>query len=156
MGYTTEFQGFFKLDKPLDKETKKILDGLNRTRRMKRDLTKLGMTMEEAANYGIDGEFYFPPKTNLYGQDMDDSIVNYNAPPMTQPGLWCKWRYDKKNNSIEWDGMEKFYNYVQWLKYIIGCVLEPAYKLNGKVIFSGEDGNDNGIIIIKNNKITIK
>ena len=100
MGYTTEFSGSFKLDKPLDKNTKKILHGLNNTRRMKRDLTKLGMSAEEAANYGIDGEFYFPPKTNFMGQDDDDSIIDYNSPPTNQPGLWCGWRYSKHQNSI--------------------------------------------------------
>lgn len=156
MGYTTEFTGSFQLNKPLDKKTAKLINGLNRTRRMKRDLTKLGMTQEEANQYGIDGEFYCPPKSNFCGQDNDASIVDFNEPPETQPGLWCGWRYSKTNNCIKWDGGEKFYHYVSWLKYLIDNILGSEYQLNGEVTFQGEDEDDKGTIIVENNVIVVK
>ncbi|AYV85421.1 MAG: hypothetical protein Satyrvirus15_18 [Satyrvirus sp.] len=156
MGYNTEFKGCFKLNKPLDKKTRKLINGLSRTRRMKRDLTKLEMTFEEAAQYGIDGELYCPAKTNLYGQDNDNSILDYNIPPYTQPGLWCCWNYNKDKNCIEWNGVEKFYYYVSWLKYLIERILEPEYKLNGEMKYKGEDKKDSGTIYIVQNEIKVE
>ena len=84
MGYDTHIIGCFFIDKPLDKASADLINGLCHTRRMKRDLTKLGMSKEEADDYGIEGEFYFPPKTNLFGMDRDASIIDFNKPPSTQ------------------------------------------------------------------------
>lgn len=154
MGYTTEFRGSFKFDKPLDQYTKRLINGLNQTRRVKRDLTKLGMTFKEAIEFGIEGEFFIEGK-GFMGQDRDASVLDNNTPPINQPGLWCNWCYNEKENCIEWDGCEKFYYYIPWIKYLIECVLEPNYILNGEVEFVGEEEDDAGIIKIENNIITV-
>lgn len=127
MGYDTRFEGAFKLNIPLDPTTTKLINGLNRTRRMKRDLTKLGMTEEEAAGYGIEGELYCPPEENFAGQDHDASVLDHNNPPSTQPGLWCQWCYNEKEQCIKWDEGEKFYNYIEWLRYLIDKILNPMF-----------------------------
>ena len=49
MGYTTEFQGKFKLNKRLDEKTHEFLVNLSSTRRMSRNVDDI---------YGIEGEFY--------------------------------------------------------------------------------------------------
>ena len=154
MGYTTDFEGSFKVNKPLDSETKKLVDGICSTRRMKRDLTKLDIKDDE--KYGVEGEFYIDG-TGDFGQDDDASVLNHNCPPKTQPGLWCSWCYDEENQCIEWSGMEKFYNYIAWIKYLIETIFEPrGYKLNGNVKWIGEDyDKDTGYIVIKDNIITI-
>ena len=36
MGYNTEFQGYFFINRPLDEDTQKIIKGLNYTRRVKK------------------------------------------------------------------------------------------------------------------------
>jgi hypothetical protein len=150
MGYTTDFEGEFRTDRPVDKKTYDILEGLNQTRRMKRS----GLPAE----YGVDGEFYFEDEEN-YGQSHTPkmgTIVNYNEPPSTQPSLWCQWRIDEHAQIIEWDGGEKFYNYIEWIKYIVEKVLKPAgYVLNGKVEWQGEDSNDAGVIEVVDNKVYI-
>jgi len=90
------------------------------------------------------------------GQDKDDSIADYNQPPMGQPGLWCQWRPTEDGEGIEWDGGEKFYYYRGWLKYLIQNYLEPwGYTLNGEVTWEGEEPSDMGKIVVEDNHIKI-
>ncbi len=146
MGYNTEFSGRFALNKKLDTEIHSFLSKLSKTRRMKRSLPP---------EYGVEGEFYVDGK-GLYGQDHESSVVDFNRPPSTQPSLWCQWRPSDNGLFIQWDGSEKFYNYVEWIEYIIDNILKPnGYYLNGDVSFQGEDPNDNGIISIKDNIVCI-
>jgi hypothetical protein len=92
-----------------------------------------------------------------FGQGQDDSIVNYNTPPSGQPSLWCQWVPNENGTAIEWDGGEKFYEYVDWIEYLISNFLAPwGYVLNGEVEWSGEDRDDRGMIIIDNNIVTTK
>jgi len=146
MGYTTDFGGRFELDKPLAPKIKKFLTLLNETRRMKRNV-------DEA--FGIDGEF-FVFGTGSYGQDQDNTIVDYNQQPSTQPSLWCQWVPNEDGTAIEWDGGEKFYAYSEWLFYLINKVLAPnGYTLNGTVVWQGEETGDVGKIHVVNNVVTV-
>lgn len=147
MGYTTDFRGEFKVDRPLDDETFNLINGIASTRRMKRQ----GLDKK----YGIDGEFYFNPDSKDFGQEQEDSIVDYNTPPSTQPGLWCQWIVLDDKQTIEWDGGEKFYNYIEWIKYIIDKILIPrGYVLNGSVDWQGEEFYDRGRIVVRENVVT--
>lgn len=142
MGYTTDFYGKFTLDRPLDEETKTFLQKLARTRRMARKLP---------AEFGIEGEFYVDGG-GLCGQDKESSVIDYNKPPCTQPGLWCQWTPSEDGTYIEWDGGEKFYCYVEWLQYIITRVLNPKnYLLNGEIDWQGEESDDFGKIVVVDN-----
>lgn len=146
MGYTTDFSGRFELDKPLAPKMKKFLTLLNETRRMKRNV-------DEA--FGIDGEF-FVFGTGSYGQDQDNSIVDYNQQPSTQPSLWCQWVPNEDGTAIEWDGGEKFYAYSEWLFYLITKILAPnGYTLNGTVVWQGEETGDVGKIHVVDNVVTV-
>jgi len=161
MGYDTDFIGSFEIDRPLDEETQKILKGLNYTRHMKRDSIKLAkrleISLEECIEkYGKEGEYY-----SCFDKNHEDvshtDIVDHHNPPSSQPSLWCKWHYNEEENTIEWDGAEKFYEYIEWIEYMIKNILEPRdYKLNGSVTWEGEDGVDLGKISIRNNKVTVK
>jgi hypothetical protein len=153
MGYTTDFEGKFTINKPVDDDTYNLLKGIATTRRMKRS----GLSEK----YGIDGEFYFEKEDfgNCGQSDKPKQgrIVDYNNPPRTQPGLWCQWLIQEDRKTIEWDEGEKFYDYVEWIEYLIVTILSPrGYKVNGEVTWQGEDGYDMGKIIIKDNKVTTK
>lgn len=148
MGYTTDFEGKFKLNKKLDDETQQFLVLFNESRHMKRKFPD--------NKYGVDGEF-FVDGLGFMGQDGDSSVVDHNRPPSTQPSLWCQWRPSDDGLHIEWDGGEKFYSYVEWLKYIVTNILKPkGYSLDGQVFWQGEDSDDRGILVAVNNHITTK
>ena len=74
--------------------------------------------IRQAAGLPIGDEAaYFVGGKGDFGQDHDNSIVDYNEPPTGQPGLWCQWIIE--DNEIIWDGGEKFYNYIEWIEYLI-------------------------------------
>jgi len=156
MGYDTDFEGEFELNAPLTSAHYAYLQAFSRSRRMKRDIIKVTLLQDhlrEATGLpvGTEGEFY------VGGDEESESILNYNEPPSTQPGLWCHWVPSEDAESIEWDGRGKFYDYVEWLTYIIENFLTPwGYTLNGEVEWQGSDISDIGIIVVKDNEVSTK
>lgn len=70
------------------------------------------------------------------------------------PGFWCNWVPTEDMQGIEWNGAEKFYNYTEWLELIIEKFLAPnGYVLNGRVEWQGEENDDFGIIVAKDNVV---
>lgn len=160
MGYHTEFDGQFNLDKPLADNHKVYLEKFSNTRRMKRNaqiVSNFKDTVRDSVGLpiGKDGGYYVGAK-GFAGQDRDSSIVDFNNPPDGQPGLWCQWIPNQEGTAIEWGGGEKFYDYSEWLQYLIQNFLKPwRYTINGKVSWRGEDYSDKGSIVVKNNSITV-
>lgn len=52
-------------------------------------------------------------------------VLDYNQPPKGQPGLWCQWTPTADYAGLEWNGVEKFYHYEDWLQYAIDTFLIP-------------------------------
>jgi hypothetical protein len=156
MGYTTTFDGTFHLNKRLfDSEAIYLLE-FSRTRRMQRNpaiLQNIPDPAREAVGLSLGEEgCYFVNQE--WDEDSEVSIVNYNRPPKTQPGLWCQWIPTADGGGIKWNGTEKFYYYIEWLQYIINNFIEPwGYILNGEVNWQGEDAEDIGIIVVASNQI---
>jgi len=149
MGYTTDFSGQFMIDRPVDEETAKLLKGLANSRRMKRNIE----------GYGVEGEFYVEEveTENSWNTPKNPNIIDQNRPPRTQPGLWCQWLLQEDNQTIEWDGGEKFYEYVEWIKYLIDRILKPrGYFVSGEVEWFGESREDFGKITINKNVVFTK
>jgi len=147
MGYTTDFEGSFNITPVLSQKDNEFLTKFSETRRMARRV---------GPEYGIEGEFYVDG-TGWAGQDSDKNVINYNRPPSTQPGLWCQWVPTDDGSELVWNGGEKFYNYVEWLQYLIDKILAPrGYTLNGECQWFGEERDDVGVIIVKNNIVTTK
>jgi hypothetical protein len=131
---------------------------------------------------GPDGA-YFVGDTKDFGQTQTADIVDYNTPPGSpdsgsfykeggnwyesyveakrmaeaegaQPGLWCQWTPSEGGTTIRWDEGEKFYEYVEWLRYLIEHFLRPwGYSLDGEVDWQGEDPDDRGRIRVTENRI---
>ena len=115
MGYTTDFEGRFDLDKELTIEQSTILKRLSEER---------------------------------HGGDLQ-AFEGF-------PGFWCDWVPTEDNKGIEWNGTEKFYDYVAWLQLIIDRFIAPwNIKLNGSVRYRGESFDDYGTIIVDNNAIVV-
>ncbi len=73
------------------------------------------------------------------------------------PSFYCQWVPTEDGRGLEWDGGEKFYNYVQWLEYLINKFFIPwGIKLNGEIEWEGEESGDLGKIIVTNNVVEVK
>jgi len=73
------------------------------------------------------------------------------------PGYYCQWVPNETGTVIEWDGNEKFYDYEDWIVYLIKNFLAPwGYKLNGTVLWSGESRGDSGVITITDNRVHVR
>jgi len=158
MGYTTEFSGQFDLDKPLTPEHAAYLRQFAQMRHMERNAVKtakLDDSIREAVGLPVGPEgAYFVRDGDRYGQFSRPDVLDYNKPPKGQPGLWCQWVPTDDLKGIEWDGGEKFYEYVAWLKYIIEHFLKPwGYVLSGSVEFQGEQFDDRGLIVVQDNDV---
>lgn len=154
MGYSTDFEGSFKLNPPATPEQIEYINKFSSTRRMMRDNRKLNKIYEGKFGllnipylYGSDGE-YFVGGLGDAGQDMDESVFNGgNEPPRTQPGLWCEWVISEDGTELKWNGSEKFYNYVEWLQYLIDNFFTRwGIELSGEVKWQGQDELDTGTI----------
>jgi hypothetical protein len=155
MGYTTDFTGRFDLDKPLELKHIQYLDQFASTRRMQRRshiAEKYTDPLRHAVGLpiGEEGEYYVGAER--YSCDSDQSVIDHNKPPVNQPGLWCNWVPTEDGLHIEWNGGEKFYHYIEWLKYLIEHFLKPwGYSLSGTVKYQGEDPDDKGVLIFADN-----
>lgn len=161
MGYSTDFEGSFNVSPAMDGEMVEYLDRFASVRHMRRDnevIMELFPDWQDlcaGGELGVEGE-YFVGGDGFAGQDRDDSILDYNYPPSTQPGLWCQWVPTADGCAIEWDQGEKFYEYVDWLKYLIDNFLAPnGYTVNGEVEWYGEDRDDIGKIVVEDNDVRV-
>ncbi len=157
MGYTTYFSGQFDVTPPLEPAQVAYLKKFNETRRMKRNaVTALAFPdpLRLAVNLpiGDEGSYFVGADTDAGYRD--PSVIDVNKAPGDQPGLWCNWVPTDDGTAIVWDEGEKFYDYTAWIEYIVEHFLEPwGRKLNGAVIWSGEDDDDKGVIYAKDNQI---
>jgi len=77
---------------------------------------------------------------------------NHRGDEPKTPSYYCQWVVN--NGKLQWDMNEKFYNYVEWLEYLIEHFLSPwNYKLKGTIKYSGEETTDFGTITVKNNTV---
>jgi hypothetical protein len=141
------------------------LNLFNQTRRIKRDVNKLyekykgilghPMPKDPDNPYGKQGEFFVGGEGTME-QKYDESVIDYNDPPDTQPGLWCQWQVTEDGRAIKWDGSEKSYNSTEWMEYIINNFIAPTGSVcNGVINAYGEDRDDVWDLVVTNNKVTI-
>lgn len=93
-------------------------------------------------------------------------LMDGNRQPEGVPGLWCQWIFSPAEDApkdaeeidaeLEWDGGEKFYNYVEWLKFLIENFIAPAdISLSGVIVAAGEDRNDRKYIVVADNRVQV-
>jgi len=185
MGYSTDFFGSITLSRELTDVEENYINKFSETRRMKRDVNKLmdvykgefgypgvDKNSEPALIYGNDGGYF------VYDDENDGTVIDHNLPPghlsyeginwrerqekqdklilegKCQPGLWCNWAIEE--NELIWDGGEKFYDYVEWLKYLINHFFSKwDVLLNGEIEWQGEEKDDFGKIVVTDNVIKV-
>ena len=170
--YDTQFSGKLKLSRELTNEEAVYLARFSSSRRMKRDVKIL--TEKYKGEYGFNGSYgnegeYFVGGTGDYGQDHDESVIDYNYPAgqsskhpsknmpkianiECQPSLWCQWVIED-NKFLLWDGVEKFRHPIEWLNYMIKHFFSVwGITLNGTIDYhNAEDEKDAGLILVVNN-----
>lgn len=156
MGYTTDFDGWVEIVPPLNDAESAYLKKFAQTRRMDR----------ESGPYFVDG-------SDNWGQGRDSDIRDYNRPDKSQPGLWCQWVPADEGTRLEWDGGEKFYHSVEWMKYIIDNFLKPGAEAsksgdeqfaaftfdhicNGVIEAQGEDPQDHWRLRVRDNVVDVQ
>lgn len=167
MGYNTDFDGYFEFQNPVSEEIRDYINTFCRTRHCIRDndkIKKLVTDWEEKTypldkgNLGKNGEFFVFDHIDMSRDDFDfdekNLVIDYNDNGK-MPELWCQWIITDDCKYLEWDGGEKFYNYIEWLNYLIDNFFKPYnIILNGKVRFRGEDFDDMGEINIVDNTVS--
>lgn len=149
MGYTTEFEGYVTISPALDFQEIDYLNKFSDSRRMHR---------EEGPFY-VDGPGFM-------GQDRTSTVINEDKPDPSQPSLWCSWVPSKDGTTIGWNGGEKFYNAVEWMRYIIQTFLTskppkelPFFKyhrVDGEIYAQGQESDDKWLLQVENNKVVVK
>lgn len=161
MGYSTDFEGQFNLDKPLIPEHRAYLARFARIRHMRWLDEQVGNLPDpERVAVGLPAgpEGMFLTNDLVMGESYGGhyphhiAVIDYNDSPVGVPGLWLQWTPTEDGGAIKWDGGEKFYSYVAWLKFLIEHFLTPwGYIMSGRVTWQGNDIDDRGVIIVENN-----
>lgn len=155
MGYTTDFSGSIAVEPPLTTAEVDYLNRFSRSRRMR----------------CVQGPYYVD-RGGFMGQDSGSDVLDYNAPPDGQPELWCKWVPSADGTAIEWNGVEKFYNGAEWMRYLIDHFVgsdpianevgaDPrrptfiGHVLNGEIEAVGEDPDDRWKLIVRDNRVYV-
>ena len=101
---------------------------------------------EFALSKSLDEETYYDLEDLAFSRHDEEGM----------PSIWCQWVVGNDWKSIRWNGGEKFYGYIGWIRYINNHFLLPKkIKLNGTVVFQGEDPKDGGRIVATNGKIEV-
>jgi hypothetical protein len=119
-GYTTDFLGHIEIEPPLNDAEMSYLSAFHHSRRWDRP-----------------GGPYEVPGNPFVEESPQGDIDAYNRPAPGQPQLWCQWQVCWDGCCLTFDGMEKFYAPVPWLRYLIEHFLAPTAKasLTGLRIF---------------------
>jgi hypothetical protein len=107
----------------------------------------MGYTTEFTGKFDLDKPLTLEQAEIIMGlSDADDSPVEG----------YCQWVPSCGGKCLEWDGGEKFYRYVEWLRYIISGFLIPwGIVLSGGVEWQGEESCDRGKIVVADNVVKV-
>ena len=76
--------------------------------------------------------------------------------PLPHPESYLQWVPSETLDHIVWDGGEKFYNYVEWMKWLCAWLASIGITASGAVHWSGEDASDQGEILVLDSEVMEK
>lgn len=158
MGYTTSFSGHFDVSPARTAAQVAYLQRFAEIRHVRRDINitfELPDPIREAVGLPITQEGqYFVGHHDV--TSLSDGVLDCYKPPVGQPGLFCQWVPSTDGTKIIWDNGESFYDYVEWIKYIMVHFLTPWGRfLSGTVEWAGDDRKDLGKIVVYGNHVRI-
>ncbi|HET8663552.1 MAG TPA: hypothetical protein VFM08_04485 [Nocardioides sp.] len=156
MGYTTDFLGHVDINPPLTDAEQEYLTAFRLSRRFDRP----------------DGPYAVPGNPYVDERDFVDSDTYSRVAP-GQPQLWCQWEACWDGCCLSWDGHEKFYRPVEWLRYLIDHFLRPDaeasrsglsqfndfrfdHRLDGLLIGNRRDNRELFAICVQDNAVTTR
>ena len=99
------------------------------------------------------GTFTLTPALTMEQYADLDAIENEKDAGNGSPDGYFQWKPTRNGKGIQWDGGEKFYDYVEWLQWLIDAKLTPwGITLSGQVTYSGESRGDVGILRVVDGK----
>jgi hypothetical protein len=120
MGYTTDFIGHFDIYPPLNDAEQAYLTAYARSRREGTEHAPYAVPANPAAEE-------FPPPGRPVAAP--SSGVNPRVSALDRPpGIWCGWVPGWCGDCLAYDGIEKFYQPVDWLRYLIEHFLRPGAR----------------------------
>lgn len=84
---------------------------------------------------------------NWYGQD-PNGFVSEGA-----PRGFLQWVPSEDLGHVVWDGEEKFYDYAEWLGWLVGRLDKLGIACTGEVRWAGEDRLDTGVLRIADGRV---
>jgi len=83
----------------------------------------------------------------------DDAYSKYNK---EHPDSYNQWEPLKDGTGLCWNGGEKFYNYTEWLQWLIDNYLLPRnIHASGIIRYQGEEIGDVGRLEVEGDKVTV-
>ncbi len=152
MGYTTDFVGNLTITPALNEHEIEYLDAFRQSRRCRRD----------GGPYDVPGN----PRAETSAEFVGD---RYNELATGQPNLWCDWQVCWEGDCLAWDGTEKSYSMIPWLRYLIAHFLKPGAKaqghpgfeeftfdhvVEGMVVGCRRDTKELRAVSVRNNRVT--
>ncbi len=69
----------------------------------------------------------------------------------------CHWLPSPDGTALVWNEVQNFRDYDVWLRYLVEQFFAPrGHVLDGEVRYSGENDDDEGVIHVARNRVTIE
>ncbi|MDO9457252.1 hypothetical protein [Nocardioides sp.] len=155
MGYQTDFVGHIDIAPPLNDAETAYLTAFTRTRHFDRP----------------EGPYFV--SSNPYAEARDEKVAveTYNRTAAGQPELWCHWVPCGDGDCLTYDGIEKPYAPVEWMRYLVQHFFssraaarhrgDPAFAeftfdhvLNGTIVGCRRDTRELFAIDVRNNRVS--
>lgn len=91
---------------------------------------------------------------DLADYDSDASSKAMSKLASTHPDAYDQWQPTRDGWGLEWNGAEKFYEYVAWLEWLVKYFFEPRdIVVNGTLTYQGEEIGDVGQLEVSDNVV---
>lgn len=118
----------------------------------------MGYTTDFVGQLDFSRELTVKEYKDLKQMNDDPSVCNqFTDTPETVPSSYMQWVSNDDGTGLVWDGNEKFYDYIHWLRWLVKHFFKPrGIELNGTIQWRGEEFDDVGVITAEESKITTK
>ena len=72
------------------------------------------------------------------------------------PRSYMQWVPTQSLDHIVYDGNEKFYEYVDWMKWLVNYLKGIGITADGEIDWSGDQAGDTGTIVVANSEVTVR